>query len=156
MLLAVAKAVRMSDRDKISWRGMRHFFIGEQLGDPGAELETEPELNFGTDVADAEMLVTVLEMYKATENPQYLKLAEIIGDNILKYKFHRGYFIASDQHKYVRFDIPEPLALLMLEEIRQGKSGLVASYLSGFGSTDGEPQINGRPSDEETYNETFD
>ncbi|WP_421775259.1 pectate lyase [Gracilimonas sp.] len=156
MLLAVAKAVRMSDGDKVLWRGMRHLFLGEQLGDPGADLKAEPELNFDTEVADAGMLVTVLEMYKATKNPQYLKLAEIIGENILKYKFHQGYFIISDRHKYVRFDIPEPLALLMLEEVLQGKSGLVPPYLTGFGSTDGEPQKNGRPSDEETYDETFD
>ena len=156
MLLAVAKAVRMSDGDQALWNGMRHLFQGEELGDPGASLEAEPDLNFDTDVADAGMLVTVLEMYKATKNPQYLKLAEIIGDNILKHKFHKGYFIASDQHKYVRFDIPEPLALLMLEEVRQGREGVVPPYLTGYGSTDGEPQKNGRPSDEETYNETFD
>ena len=155
MVLALAKAVRLSGGDSVLWRAMRHMFIGNKLGDPGENLEDNPELNFQTKISDAGILVSVLEIYKASKRKEYLKLAEKIGDNILKDKFHQGHFVVSKKHKYVRFDIPEPLALLMLEEARMGLNGKVPPYLTGYGSTDGEPDKDGRPSDEQIYEETF-
>ncbi|MEQ8525982.1 pectate lyase [Gracilimonas sp.] len=155
MMLALAKAVNLSEGSPELWEVMRSMFKAEKLGELGEDLKTDPELNYQTQISDPGMLVAVLEIHKATKNEKYLCLAEKIGNNILKDKFHEGYFIASEKHKYVRFDIPDPLALLMLEEARSGLDGRVPPYLTGYGSTDGEPGKDGRPSDEEIYDKTF-
>ncbi|MDR9416036.1 MAG: hypothetical protein RI564_07120 [Gracilimonas sp.] len=126
MMLALAKAVRLSDGDEVLWNTFRHQFKGINFGDPGEKLVSEPDLNLETANADPKMLVMVLEIYKATQHPQFLKLAERIGDNILEDKFHEGYFRPTVKHKYIKFDSPEPLALLMLEEARQG---VLVTYL---------------------------
>ncbi|MEX2603155.1 MAG: hypothetical protein WD361_03080, partial [Gracilimonas sp.] len=87
---------------------------------------------------------------------EFLKLAEKIGDNILEDKFEDGFFRPTKDHIYTRFDRPEPLALLMLEAARQGIPQKVPPFLTGYGSTDGEPDKDGRPSDEILYEETYD
>lgn len=156
MMLALAKAVRLSEGDEVLWNTFRHQFTGIDFGDPGSKWKAKPDLNLETTNADPKMLVMVLEIYKGTEIPQFLKLAERIGGNILKEKFHEGYFRPSEKHKYIKFDSPEPLALLMLEEARQGSFGKVPPYLTGYGSTDGEPSLDGRPTDETYYEDTFD
>ncbi len=155
IMLAVAKALRLSEEDPLLWNMMRHMFIGKELGDPGENFEAEPNLNLQTDAADATLLVALLELYQLFNNDQFLRLAERLGDNILGTKYFDGYFKASEDHKYTRFDSPEPLALLMLEATRQGTPKKVPSYLTGEGSTDGEPDDEGRPSDELIYEETY-
>ncbi|MEX0609196.1 MAG: hypothetical protein WD016_12200 [Balneolaceae bacterium] len=154
MLLAYTKAVKLSGGDSILWNVVRHIFKSEDLGDPGAEFELEPSLNLETGEEDPTVLVSVLELFEATGNPQFLELAERIGDNILEERFFDGYFQPSDDHVYTRFDTPEPLVLLMLEAARQGRYKIVAPYLTGEGSTDGEPDVGGRPTDELFYEET--
>ncbi|MEX0720961.1 MAG: hypothetical protein WD059_09850 [Balneolaceae bacterium] len=154
MLLAYTKAVRLSDGDSTYWKVVRNIFEDEALGDPGVEYDSRSNLNLNTEVEDPAILVSVLELYRATGNRQFLSLAETIGDNILKERFINGYFQPSKDHIYARLDAPEPLVLLMLEAARQGMPEAVPPYLTGEGSTDGEPDIGGRPTDEMFYEET--
>lgn len=155
MMYAAAKAVRLTDGDDVLWNMLRNIFIHEGLGDPGSNYGDEPELSLETDISNPTYLVVVLELYKATFNPEFLELAERVGNNILDEKFDNGFFRPSEDHIYTRFDSPEPLALLMLEAARQGKFDAVPPFLTGYGSTDGEPDNQGRPSDEAMYEETY-
>lgn len=156
MILAAAKAVRLSNGNEELWQWLRNMMMGAKLGEPGRAVDTQPKLNFETEVDDATILVAVLELYKFTGEVGYLKLAEKIGDNILATKYSEGYFRPTKNHIYTRFDRPEPLALLMLEAARQGKQEKVPPFVTGYGSTDGEPAMGGRPSDEYFYRETYD
>ncbi|WP_185957348.1 pectate lyase [Gracilimonas mengyeensis] len=155
VILAAAKAVRLSGGNSALWQKVRHMFINEGLGDPGVEYGEQPDLNMGTEVSNATLLAAVLELHKSLDEPSFLELAERIGDNILSVKFHHGFFMDTANHKYAKFDRPEPVVLLMLEAARQGKPDIVPPYLTGYGSTDGEPEKGGRPTDETFYEETF-
>lgn len=155
MILAAAKAVRLTNGNESLWNMLRSIFIHEGLGDLGQTYGGETELDMETDVSNPTYLVSVLELYKATSDAQFLALAERIGDNILDEKFDGNFFRPSEEHIYTRFDSPEPLALLMLEAARQGDLDMVPPFLTGYGSTDGEPDNQGRPSDEAFYEETY-
>lgn len=155
IVLAAAKGIRLTNGDKDLWSMLRSIFMHEGLGDPGESYGDVTELNLETNVSNPTYLVSVLELYKATSNVQYLTLAERIGDNILDETFADGFFRPSEDHIYTRFDRPEPLALLMLEAARQGDLDLVPPFLTGYGSTDGEPEKGGRPTDEAFYEETY-
>jgi uroporphyrinogen decarboxylase len=41
-------------------------------------------------------LMAMVELYDATKNPQYLEAARTIGNNIVREKFHRGFFVQSE------------------------------------------------------------
>lgn len=154
MLISFAKGARLSDGDPQIWNAIRHMIIGRDLGDPGSSPDEVPSLNLQTDESSGDVLVAVLELHRMTGQQEYLTLAERIGDNILKKRFHNGYFQRSKDHIYSRFDDPEPLALLMLEAVRQGTPDRVPPYLTGRGMTDGSYEGLGRVTDHRFYNET--
>ena len=156
MLFSYSKALKLSGGEQVFWEFVRNVFIEAGLGDPGASFDAKPDLNYTTEVSDATVLAAVLELHTATGNKAYLELAEKIGENIIDKHFHEGYFLPTKKHLYARFDTPEPLVLLMLEAQRLGIPGRVDAYVTGSGSTDGEPQENGRPSDDYLYELTID
>lgn len=134
MVLSFARSVRLSGGEPELWDVIRHIFIGMDLGDPGPDIESEPELNLATDQSDPGTLVAVLELKRATGHPEYLELAERIGDNILQNRYQQGYFKSSSGQENVYFDDPAPLALLLLEATRRGSPELIPPYLTGTGS----------------------
>jgi formylglycine-generating enzyme required for sulfatase activity len=136
MVLSYARAVRLSEGDPMLWNVIRHIFIDRDLGDPGPDVETDPELNLSTNQSDPGILVAILELYRTTGHHHYLELAERIGQNILQDRYHDGYFSADPDANTVRFDDPAPLALLMLEATLQGRPEIIPPYLTGTGSLD--------------------
>lgn len=154
MLISFAKGAHLSGGDPDIWNAIRHMFIGWDLGDPGSHPDETPELNMQADVSSGDVLVAVLELHRMTGQQDYLTLAERIGDNILKKRFHSGYFQPSKDHIYARFDDPEPLALLLLEAARRGTPERIPPYLTGRGMTDGHYEGLGRVTDHRFYNET--
>lgn len=152
--LAYARAARLSGGDPEIWNVIRHIMIGHELGDPGVDLTAAPRLNLDTDLSDPDMLVAVLELQRATDRYEYLQLADRMADNILNERWHDGFFKPSAEHINARFNDPEPLALLTLEAVRQGRPEAVPPYLTGVGVTDGEPKDGGRMRDREFYRET--
>lgn len=159
MMISFTRAVRLTEGDEKIWNVVRHMFIDNDLGDPGNSAADEPSLNLNTTVSDPDILISVLELYKLTGEEPFIILAERIGNNILEERFHDGYFLPSEKHKYARFDVFEPLALLHLIASKHGKTHLVPPYLTGSGSTDGEKfveGIDGRPTDQLIYEETID
>ena len=78
-------------------------------------------------------LFALLEITRALDNPAFLELAEVIGDNILKRSFHNGFFLPGSNHINANFNAIEPLALLSLEAALMGKPELVPVYSGGRG-----------------------
>jgi hypothetical protein len=66
-----------------------------------------------------------LELYTKTNKPEFLQMAQCIGDNIIDEKCHKGFFVPSKNHIYSRFDCFEPLALLHLYAAIKSQSGRV-------------------------------
>jgi formylglycine-generating enzyme required for sulfatase activity len=136
MVLSYARAVRLSVGDPILWNVIRHMFIDQQLGDPGPDIDSDPDLNLSTNQSDPGTLVAVLELYRTTGHRGYLELAERIGQNILRDRYHEGYFTDDPGRKSIYFDDPAPLALLLLEATLQGRPEMIPPYLTGTGSLD--------------------
>lgn len=138
MALSYARASRLSGGDSTIWNVIRHIMIAHDLGDPGEKMGSQPSLNMETNTADPNLLIAVLELQRATEMDEFLVLAQRIGDNILQFRYHNGFFQPSEKHVYARFDDTEPLALLTLESILRGRPDAVPHYLPGVGGTHGQ------------------
>lgn len=147
MALSYARAARLSDGNSIIWNVVSNILKANGLGFAGANHNDAPELNLETDQSDPDFLIAVLELYQLTGERDYLKLAERIGDNILATRFHHGYFMPTEEREFARFDEAEPLALLTLEAVRQGRPNAVPTYLAGIGSTQGDHDEYGRTRD---------
>jgi len=88
-------------------------------------------VNCDTENADPVVLLALLDLYQAVPDEDYLALAKRIGDNIVSFRFHNGFFLPTSSHVNARFDTLEPLALLTLEAVLEGKPELVPRYNTG-------------------------
>ena len=128
---AYSMAFRISG-DAFLWEMARNIARSNDLGDIGTT-DTKPELNLNTGSSDTSALFGFLELYKKTQNEAYLDIAKRIGDNIVKDRFHEGFFTRSERHPFAKFDRAEPLALLHLAAAMEGKSDSVPAYCGGAG-----------------------
>ena len=103
-------------KDLTLWSAMRQMAKANNLGDIGETPTVSPTLHLNTKVADPNALLAVLEMYDATKQPAYLSLAQVIGDNMIKEKFHNGFFVSNIGSRYISLDKIEPLVLLKLHQ----------------------------------------
>jgi pectate lyase len=111
--LAYALAYKLS-RDDLMWRMTRTIGRGLDLGEFGA-VPGKPGLpNHQTRVSDPLLIFGLLELYDATGEEAYLKLAVRLGDNVLESRFDKGFFVKSKNHVFAKFDDPTSLALLHL------------------------------------------
>ncbi|MBN2504733.1 MAG: hypothetical protein JXB20_05250 [Bacilli bacterium] len=122
-LLPILRTILMieEDEDKVKlWTYFREIVDTFGLGDVGPLGGSAPNLNLDTSIDDPFALMTMVELYNATQVDQYLEVARTIGNNIVNEKFHRGFFVASDIMLYSRLDQPETLALLTLDAVIRG------------------------------------
>ncbi|MFN2269115.1 MAG: hypothetical protein ABR533_12635, partial [Desulfonatronovibrio sp.] len=131
-LFSFSRAYRLTG-DKFLWSVIRSMFKGLGLGEPGTEPGTGTGLNLGTENSDPYTLFALLEISRIVEDPPYLELANVIGNNILKRSFHKGFFLADSNHINASFNALEPLALLSLEAAMQGRPELIPVYSGGRG-----------------------
>ncbi len=117
--------------DPLLWETARSIGRAHGLGDLGSQPGKEAQVNLKTDNADPVALIAVLELCGTGEWPAYRELACRIGDNIVRQRFHRGFFLPSARHVNARFDALEPLALLSLEAVLRGKPEAVPRYRGG-------------------------
>jgi pectate lyase len=108
--------------DKFMWEMARNISLADGYGDIGKTAKDSPKLNTNTNRFSLELLLGFLELYKKTAKLPYLKMAERIGDNILAYQFHKGFFVNSKEHLFCKFDTVAPLVLLHLDAALQKKS----------------------------------
>jgi len=123
-LWAYALAYRIGEND-FHWQMARDIAKGYELGDIGETPGGETAINMNTECSEPRGLLGILEIYRKTGNGEFLGLAKKIGDNILKDRFYKGFFVESKKHIYTRFDSMEPLALLHLAGVIKGKSELI-------------------------------
>ncbi|MFC1716883.1 pectate lyase [Candidatus Poribacteria bacterium] len=129
---AYVMAFRISD-DQFMWDMARNIAQGNGLGDIGATANDSPKLNTRTDSSNSSALFGFLELFRKTGDEVYLSMAKGIGDNILKYRFHKGFFTRSERHLFAKFDRYEPLALLHLAAAMEGRPGDMPAYSGGEG-----------------------
>jgi len=104
--------------DRFMWQMLRDIALGNNLGDIGQTLGEAPKLQTNTTCSHVYALFGFLELYEKAKKPEYLEMAQRIGDNILSSRFHKGFFVESKRHIYSRFACFEPLALLHLSSPR--------------------------------------
>ncbi len=110
-----------NDADKVKlWGYFRDIVYTFGLGDIGELGGATPNLNIDTSIDDPFALMTMVELYDETKNPAYLEVARTIGNNIVREKFHRGFFVQSEIMLYSRLDQPDTLALLTLDAVLRG------------------------------------
>lgn len=131
-LFTYARAYRLS-QDQELWEVIRSMMKHLQLGDPGASPGKSDGLNMNTENSNANALFALLELNNAVKDPGYLKLAEVVGNNIMKRSFHNGFFLADAGSENASFNTVEPLALLSLEAALRKKPELVPVYSAGTG-----------------------
>ena len=108
--------------DALIWEMVRSIALGNRFGDIGQTPISTPQLRTDTNCPHAYGLLGFLCLYDKTGNQEFLDMARRIGDNILARQFHRGFFVPSKRHRYMRFDCVEPLALLHLEAAINSKA----------------------------------
>lgn len=119
---AYALAYRMTD-DQFMWQMARNIGRGNGFGDIGTNHEHNPSLRLHTDCSNPCAILGFLELYRGTQEGQFLKMARRIGNNILAVKFHKGFFVPSKKHTYAKFDAIESIVLLNLyTAVRPGDS----------------------------------
>lgn len=124
---AYSLAFRLSG-DNFMWEMSRNIGRGNDLGDIGEAPGSRPSLNMATACSDSEALFGLLDLHRKTGKKPYLELARKIGDNILRDRFHKGFFVPSKEHLFAKFDNVEALALLHLAATMRGKPDAVPSY----------------------------
>lgn len=123
------------NEDKIVlWNYLRDIIYTFGIGDIGELGGKKPNLDLDTSVDDPFALMALIELYEATGNIQYLDAARTIGNNIVKEKFHRGFFVEDEILLYSRLDQPDTLALLILDGVIKGfKVDELPFYLADSG-----------------------
>jgi pectate lyase len=127
-----ALAARMTG-DGFMWRMTRSIAQGNEFGDIGAKTDARPKLNLATPEAEPTALLGFLELHRKTRRPEFLSMAQRIGDNLLAARYHKNFFTLGKDRLYAKFDRLEPLALLHLAAAMLGKPGLVPIYNGGSG-----------------------
>jgi hypothetical protein len=96
------------------WAMANSIAKGNDFGDIGAIPKYKSQLNLRTYCSDPYAILGFLELYRATEKKEFLKIAKKVGDNVLDKRCHKGFFVASRKHIYTKFDAIDSLVLLHL------------------------------------------
>ncbi len=129
---AYALAYRLTG-DTFMWQMARNIGRGLDLGDLGPAPGDASSLNQRTSNAEADVILGLLELHKATRRNDYLALAATVGNNVVRKEFHKGFFVADKDHLFCRFDTPTPLVLLHLEAALHDLPNPLPVYAAGRG-----------------------
>lgn len=93
-----------------------------------------------TDLASPQLLVALTELAESCDSDALFTLAAKVGNNLVHRHFHRGLFVESAQHRYVRLDDLVPLALLTYIGAIQQQGKLLPTLLTKGGYLHGDFQ----------------
>ena len=136
-LLSYARAF-LNTQDNELWEMTRQIARGNGIGELGHEPGKNVAINFDTKCSDPIALFAILDLYKATKCEAYLNLGRVIGDNIVKRSFHKGYFVKNATAINAKFDALEPFALVTLQAAIEGKLENMPAFLNGAGFISGD------------------
>ncbi len=122
-----AWAFRQS-RDAFLWEMARNIALGNDWGDIGETPQAGPSLRFSNNQADPFLLVALLELHRASGSTAFLEQAEVIGQNVLKQRVRKGWFVPSQRHLFCRLGNNEAQALLRLAAALLGQPQSVPAF----------------------------
>jgi pectate lyase len=120
ILWGYALAYRLTS-DPAHWQMVRRLARSLSLGEVGAAPQGERALRFDTGSEDWRCIYALLELYRASQDRQFLRLASRVADNILKMQTSAGLFPRPGRH-WARTGDEIPLALLHLAAALAGRS----------------------------------
>jgi pectate lyase len=120
------------------WFVARGIALACQLGDLGLVPGKNSAPNISTSNSDPFALFSLLDLYRQTGQDAYLRLARRIGDNIIKARFHHGYFTRAEDQLFASIDSIDPYALLALESATRGEWDKAPPFINGSGFVDAE------------------
>ncbi len=136
-MLSFARAFMLTG-DTNLWAVARGVAESCELGDIGTAPARGAHLNLDTPNSDAIILFSLLDLYQETRHQPYLELARAVGNNLVKNRWHHGYFTAHEDQINANIDELDPYALLALHATILGTPGKVPHFLNGSGFVDAE------------------
>jgi pectate lyase len=118
-----AMAYRLT-RDEAHWRMLRRVGTQFGIGDIGQPGGARTSLRLDTDQSDWQTIYALLELYRATDDREFLRLACRIADNILETQASSGMFPRQGRD-YARTGDEAPLAILHLAGTIEDKSSML-------------------------------
>jgi hypothetical protein len=128
----------IASEDEIFWRFAKNIAKFNDLGNIGDIKGENVSLNLKTTLSDPVMIFALVDLYHAYHTEQYMDLANRIVDNIIKERFHQGYFFKNPNTTKVSFDSIDALALITLYAATVHKSEDVPAFIHGEGYIQGE------------------
>ena len=115
-----ALAYRLSG-DEFIWHMLGTIFRAKDLGEIGPSPAGPHKVNMDWGSTNASSMYFALEMYRITDDSQFLALARKVGDNILERRFRDGFFFPyGKNYKFAKFDTRVVPALLHLVATGRG------------------------------------
>jgi pectate lyase len=124
--------------DESLWTVARGIARASGLGDIGTAPGREVAVSLATENSDVFALFALLDIHRQTRHDAYLQLARAVGDNVVRKRWHHGYFTPNEDQIFANVDALEPYALLALEAEVRGRPELVPAFINGSGFLDGE------------------
>jgi pectate lyase len=123
ILWGYALAYRLT-KEQTHWRMVRNILQQLQLGDIGMPDGSDSKIKYDNDHNDWRTIYALLELYQATNDGKFLRLASKVADNLLKMQTPTGLFPRSGRI-WARTGDEIPLALLHLTAAIMGKKALL-------------------------------
>lgn len=94
-------------------------------------------------VASPMLLLAIIELAEQQQSEEWVENAWQMATVLFEKHFHRGLFVRSDQHRYVRLDDPFPLALLTFVAACRDRLNDIPPFLTQGGYVHGDFHLNG-------------
>lgn len=130
--MTFARAYRLTG-DEMFWETARNMASGFGIGDVGQQPGVGVSLNMDAPGSNYQEIFALLELYRAAPHADYLERAKVVADNIIEVHYHNGFFLPSGNHLYAHFNRLEPLAILTLEAVLQGKEDVIPAHMISRG-----------------------
>lgn len=139
-LLSYVRAFLACHREEL-WTMVSYISEILGIGNVGSSIGDNIIVNLESKVCEPIILFAVIDLYNASKCKEYLELARVIGNNILKQYYHNGYFTKGPQYICSKFDDIAPFSLLALQAAIDGKSDEIPVYIGSSGFIAGDYQL---------------
>ncbi len=98
------------------------MFIHFDIGDIGIDISLDPNLNLETTALEPAYIFALVDLYRVDPKPEFLAMAEKIGDNLLQGRQHSdsGLFTLEDDYVFHSRVMDKP-------ELQEGHEGKTVS-----------------------------
>ena len=120
-------------RDEVLWQTLRGLCKGNGLGDIGEKPGKNPRFDYSCTGPYPRVVFAIMEIFKATQEEEYLRFAEHVCQNILRQRYHpdSGLFTLDADHLACHLDCYEPLAMLTVAAAKHNKLDSIPNWDAG-------------------------